>query len=235
MYILRAAEERGRTYIDWLDSRHTFSFGQYFDPNFMGFSDLRVINDDVVEPGKGFGTHPHRDMEIVSVVVGGALEHKDSMGSGEVLRVGEVQRMSAGTGVYHSEFNHSSTEPVHFLQIWILPEKNNLNPEYEQKFFPEDYTANRLGLIISREGREKSLRINQDVEIYQCKLEKGHKIEYPVDKSRKYWLQMIAGKINVNGHPLSAGDGLAVSGEENILEFEAAEEKSNFLFFNLRP
>ncbi len=235
MFKIRHAADRGKTAIDWLDSRHSFSFAQYYDPAYMGFSDLRVINDDIVAPGMGFGTHPHDNMEIVSVVLSGALEHKDSMGSGEVLKAGEVQRMSAGSGVFHSEFNPSKTDPVHFLQIWILPEGKEIEPEYEQKAFKPSHLDNRLGIIVSRGGREGSLHINQDIDIYQSKLDGGQNVSYEMKPRRKIWIQVAEGEIKVNTYTLKAGDGLAIAEENGKLEISGVAPKSNFLLFDLRP
>lgn len=235
MYQLRAANERGHTQIAWLDSWHTFSFGQYFDAMFMGFSDLRVINDDVVAPGEGFGMHPHDNMEIVSVVLKGTLQHSDSLGHGENLRPGEVQIMTAGSGIVHSEFNPSETEPVHFLQIWLLTNQQNLQPYYEQKAFDPQQMHNQLCLIVSGTGRDGSLQINQDAEIYQCHLEADKKVQLQLRKDRKYWLQMAEGAIAFDDHPLVAGDGVAIADEEGILSLRGIDDQSNFLFFDLRP
>ncbi len=234
MYTLRAAGERGRTELDWLESRHTFSFAEYYDPEIMGFGDLRVINDDVVAPGTGFGTHPHRDMEIISIVLSGALEHKDSIGSGSVIRPGEVQVMTAGSGIMHSEFNPSQTEPVHFLQIWVLTNRKDLEPAYEQKAFGSEAMKNTMCLIVSGTGEEGSLKINQDIRLYQTILEKDRKVSYKIIKDRKYWIQVASGKITVNDQILNRGDGLAILDEENRLELTGLEDGSNIIFFDLR-
>src|SRR5947209_6577665 len=195
MITLHPASERGTTDFGWLDSRHTFSFGDYYDPAHMGFRALRVINDDRVEAGAGFPTHPHRDMEIVTYVLEGAIEHKDSMGNGSIITAGEVQRMSAGTGVTHSEFNHSKKDGLHFLQIWILPEKRDLEPGYEQKKFEKKDLEGRLRLVVSRDGREGSVRLNQDAAIYSGILAKGTKLEHSIPKGRHAWVHVARGSV----------------------------------------
>jgi hypothetical protein len=222
---IRKSEERGRANFGWLDSKHSFSFGSYYDPEHMGFGPLRVINDDRVAPGGGFPTHPHSDMEIISYVLEGALEHKDSLGTGSVIRPGDVQRMSAGTGVRHSEFNASKTEPVHFLQIWIIPEKNGLAPGYEQKAFPTSDKSGRLRLIGSRDGRDGSVTIRQDVDLFATLLGKGDAVEHVVEPGRVGWLQVARGSVSLNGEMLDEGDGAAVqtSGLIRIAGLEAAE------------
>ena len=209
MIALRPAEERGHTRLSWLDSRHSFSFDRYYDPRHMGFRVLRVINEDRVDPGQGFGTHPHRDMEILTFVLEGALEHKDSLGNGSVIRPGDVQRMTAGTGISHSEFNPSRTEPVHFLQVWILPERPGLEPSYEQRSFP----AAGLRLVGSRDGREGSVRIHQDVLVYVARLSPGEEVVHALAPGRHAWIQMARGAAQVNGMRLAAGDGAALSEE----------------------
>lgn len=229
MIIVRKSHERGRSQIDWLDSYHTFSFADYYDPDFMGFASLRVINEDTVEPGQGFGTHPHHNMEIISYVIDGALEHKDSMGTGSVIKPGEIQRMSAGTGVRHSEFNHSNSQKVHFLQIWIIPERQSLPPGYEQKKIPQ--TKNSLVLIGSREGGEHSITIHQDVALYQAHLDTGVSVSYELKKGRKAWVQIIKGSINLNGHSMKAGDGAAIFDEKKINA--TSIESATFLLFDL--
>ena len=216
MIELRKASERGPTKIGWLDSKHTFSFSQYYDPKHMGFRTLRVINEDRVIPGAGFGTHSHQDMEIVSYVLEGALAHKDSTGTSSMIRPGEVQRMSAGTGVQHSEMNPSKTEPVHFLQIWILPERNGLPPSYEQKPMPEVISAAQLDLIGSHDGRDGLVVIHQDVNLYRASLHDGATLELPLTLGRHAWLQVARGAATVNGTDISAGDGLAVSAETKL-------------------
>ena len=216
MITLRKAEERGPTKIGWLDSKHTFSFSQYYDPEHMGFRALRVINEDRVIPGAGFGTHGHADMEIVSYVLEGALAHKDSTGTSSVIRPGEIQRMSAGIGVQHSEMNPSKTEAVHFLQIWILPETNGLPPSYEQKLMPVVKSAAQLDLIGSRDGRGSSVTIHQDVNLYRASLRDDAKLELSLAPGRHAWLQVARGTTTVNNVKMSVGDGLAVSAEAKV-------------------
>jgi redox-sensitive bicupin YhaK (pirin superfamily) len=207
---VRRADDRGVARFDWLLSKHSFSFGQYYDPRFMGFGPLRVINEDRVKPGKGFDTHGHRDMEIISYVLDGALEHKDSLGTGSVIRPGEVQRMTAGTGVRHSERNPSETDPVHFLQIWVLPEEEGLEPSYEQKAFPEDAKRGRLRLLGSRDGREGSVTIHRDVDLYAGLFDGDERASLPLRLGRVAWVQVARGGLSVNGERLSAGDGAAL-------------------------
>ena len=216
MIVIRDRNDRGRTKIDWLDSRHSFSFGDYVDPNHMGFRSLRVINDDRVVPGGGFGTHGHRDMEIVSYVLSGALEHKDSMGSGSVIRHREVQHMSAGTGVTHSEFNHSKEEPVHFLQIWILPERQGIEPSYEQKKFPPEQCRGRFQLIGDRHGTGGALTIHQDVRLYAAELAAGDEISQDLADGRRAWVQVAGGAVTLKGNELREGDGAAISNEPSV-------------------
>ena len=231
MIRVRPAGERGRTRTGWLDSSHTFSFGSYYDPRHMGFRSLRVINEDYVAPGTGFGTHSHRDMEIVSVALSGGLMHRDSTGGSGVISPGEVQVMTAGTGVSHSEMNASKSERVHFLQIWILPEREGLRPGYRQKAFPDEDRRGRLRLLASRGGDEGSLVIHQDVRLYDAHLSPGQELSYTLGESRHAWLQVVSGSVNVNGTALGAGDGAAVS-EESLLRFVAGSE-SEFLLFDL--
>ena len=208
---LRKADARGRASFGWLDSRHTFSFGHYHDPRHMGFGPLRVINDDRVAPGGGFPPHPHSDMEIVSYVLEGALEHKDSLGTGSVIRPGDVQRMSAGTGIRHSEFNASRTEPVHFLQIWIIPERQGLPASYEQKSFGDVEKRGRLRLVGSRDGRDGSVTIHQDVDLYATLLAAGQEATHDLAAGRAAWIQVARGAVALNGERLGAGDGVAVT------------------------
>lgn len=234
MYKLRPREDRGKTRTHWLNSSHTFSFAQYFDPFNMGFSDLRVINDDIVAPEGGFDLHAHANMEIISVVLKGELEHKDSTGNEEILKAGEVQVMTAGSGVMHSEFNPSSDEITHFLQIWILPNKKELTPHYSQKSFPKEEMLNKLCLIVSQDGRWGSLTINQDAKIYQCKLEADKTVSYDMPKNRKFWIQVAEGAIEVNSNILEAGDGMSVINEEGSLDITGVDMESDFLLFNLR-
>jgi quercetin 2,3-dioxygenase len=207
---IRSAESRGHENHGWLDSFHSFSFADYYDPKHMGFGSLRVINEDRVQPGAGFGTHSHSDMEIISYVLDGALEHKDSLGTGSVIRPGDVQRMSAGSGIRHSEFNHSKTEPVHFLQIWIIPERKGLKPDYEQKAFSLDEKRGRLCLIGSRNGRDNSVTIHQDVDLFSSVLLPGQTVAHKLSPGRGAWLQVLRGAIVFNDKPLKAGDGVAV-------------------------
>lgn len=235
MFLLRPANQRGHTQIGWLDSYHTFSFSDYYDPQYMGFSDLRVINDDVVAPSMGFGSHPHRDMEIISLVLSGELEHKDSMGNGSIIKAGEIQQMTAGSGIFHSEYNPSDKTPVHFLQIWIMPESRNLPPSYAQKFFDPKLMTNQLLTIVSGSGRDGSLKINQDAEIYQCLLEADEKIEYLLNPERKFWIQIATGSIEVNGQIMVAGDGMSITDENEVITFRGIDKLSNFIVFNLRP
>jgi redox-sensitive bicupin YhaK (pirin superfamily) len=216
MITLRRARDRGHADHGWLDTWHTFSFADYYDTEQMGFQALRVINDDVVAPGRGFGTHPHRDMEIVTYVLDGALAHKDSMGNSSTIVPGEVQRMSAGTGVLHSEFNHSKTDPVHLLQIWILPDRTGLTPSYEQTFFPEEDKRGRLRLVASPDGADGSVTIHQDARLYATLLAPGEEVSHALAPGRHAWVHVARGKASLNGQPLEAGDGAAVSGEEQV-------------------
>ena len=216
MIQVRSADERGRADHGWLDSRHTFSFADYYDPDFMGFGPLRVINEDRVQPGQGFGTHSHRDMEIISYVLEGALEHKDSLGNGSVLRPGYVQRMSAGTGVRHSEFNHSRSELVHFLQIWIIPDRGNLTPSYEEREFADEEKRGRLRLVASRDGRDGSVVVHQDVDLYAASLAAGEEVAHASQPGRKTWIQVSRGAVAVNDTHLNAGDGAAIVDEERF-------------------
>jgi redox-sensitive bicupin YhaK (pirin superfamily) len=229
MITIRKSDDRGRADHGWLDSRHTFSFADYHDPGQMGFRTLRVINEDRVEAGQGFGTHPHRDMEILSYVLEGALEHKDSMGTSSTIRPGEVQRMTAGTGVLHSEYNPSRKEPVHFLQIWILPEKKSLKPGYEQKAFPDVDRKNRLRLVASRDGRDGSLTIHQDAELYTTLLSRGESVSHPLKAGRHAWVQVTRGAATLNGTPLATGDGAAVSNEKSV-ELKATADAEVLMF-----
>lgn len=216
MINIRTAAERGVANFGWLSSQHTFSFGHYHDPDHMGFGPLRVINEDRVKPGTGFHTHGHRDMEIISYVLEGALEHRDSMGNGSIIRPGDVQRMTAGTGVRHSEFNPSAEEPVHFLQIWILPEKEGLPPGYEQKHFGHEEKSGLLRLVGSRDGRDGSVRIHQDVDLYATCLRTGDQVTHEPADRRKVWVQVARGRAEVNGVMAEAVDGLALSRERQV-------------------
>lgn len=232
MITIRPAQERGAANFGWLDSRHTFSFGNYYDPHHMGFADLRVINEDKVTPGKGFGTHGHRDMEIISYVLEGALEHKDSIGTGSVIRPGDVQRMSAGTGIQHSEFNASNTDPVHFLQIWLLPEKKGIEPGYEQKNFSEAEKRGTLRLMGSRDGRDGSITIHQNVDLYASVLSEGEAVDHTLPEGRVAWVQVARGAVQLNGHTLTAGDGAAIS-EESQITLQGAAESAEVLLFDM--
>ena len=216
MLTIRRAADRGRSSLSWLKSAHTFSFSHYFDPRHMGFGNVRVINEDEVAPGDGFATHPHRDMEIISYVLEGALEHKDSMGNGSVIRPGEVQRMSAGTGVTHSEFNHSKEEPVRFLQIWILPDRAGHEPGYEQKHFDAAGSRGALRLVASRDGRDGSVSLNQDVDMYVTLLDEGESVVHQVRDGRSAWIQLAGGSVTVNDSLLEAGDGASIVGPAKL-------------------
>jgi redox-sensitive bicupin YhaK (pirin superfamily) len=216
MITIRCSEDRGHANHGWLDTYHTFSFASYHDPVHMRFRALRVMNEDWVAPGQGFGTHPHDNMEIVTYVLEGALEHRDSMGNGEVLRPGEFQRMSAGTGITHSEFNSSPDEPVHLYQIWLFPEKRGIEPSYEQKSFDAAERHNRLCLVASRDAADGSLLIHQDARIFLATLEDSAQLSHELAASRHAWLQVLRGNVNMNGHDLKAGDGAAVSDERRF-------------------
>jgi redox-sensitive bicupin YhaK (pirin superfamily) len=212
----RPASERGGGNHGWLDTRHTFSFSDYQDPEHMGFRALRVINEDRVQPGQGFGMHGHRDMEIISYVLEGGLGHKDSLGNGSVLGAGEFQCMTAGTGIRHSEFNPSATEPVHFYQIWILPDRAGHRPSYDQKSFPQAERQGRLRLVASPDGRDGSLTIHQDAEVFRSSLEEGQQVAHSLRSGRHAWLQILRGAVQLNGVALAAGDGAAVSDEAGL-------------------
>ena len=227
--IIRRSDERGRADHGWLRSRHTFSFADYHDPAHMGFRTLRVINQDVVQPGRGFGTHAHRDMEIISYVLEGELAHQDSMGNEGVIRPGDVQRMTAGTGVAHSEFNHSPREPVHFLQIWIMPERRNLEPGYEQRSFPAQERRGALRLVASRDGREGSVTVHQDVELRAALLEPDQEVRHELLPGRGAWIQVVRGAVQLDGERLGPGDGAAVE-RPGALRFTAAEPAELLLF-----
>jgi redox-sensitive bicupin YhaK (pirin superfamily) len=232
MISVRRAAERGTANFGWLDSRHTFSFGDYYDPKHMGFGPLRVINEDRVRPGAGFGTHGHKDMEIISYVLEGALEHKDSIGTGSVIRPGDVQIMSAGSGIRHSEFNHSVTEPVHFLQIWVVPDREGIAPRYEQKTFPDTDKRGRLRLVGSTDGRDGSIVIYQDVELFAALLDRDEHVTHALRPGRKGWLQVARGAGVMNGHELDTGDGAALEGEP-ALNVTGKAERTEILVFDL--
>lgn len=216
MTVIRPSTERGHANHGWLDSYHTFSFANYYDPAHMGVSNLRVINDDTVMPGQGFGTHGHQDMEIVSYVLDGALEHKDSLGNGSVIRPGDIQRMSAGTGVRHSEYNPSPTEPVHFLQIWLEPNRTGAQPGYAQKHFPLGDRRGRLALLVSPDGRDGSLSAHQDGLLYGTLLEAGEAVEHPLAAGRRAYVHVARGQVAVNGTPLGGGDGATLEGIDHV-------------------
>ena len=232
MIKIRRSSDRGLTKLNWLDSRHTFSFGDYHEPQHMGFSDLRVINEDRVAPGQGFPTHPHRDMEIITYVLEGAIAHKDSMGTGSVIRPGEIQHMSAGTGVTHSEFNPSKGEPLHLLQIWIMPEVKGVRPSYDQKSTELDKHPNQLHLIASREGSPGAVKINQDTNLYACILNPGASVQHKLPPNRYAWLQVAHGEVLLNDVAMAAGDGAAVSAESDLQI--ASKTGSEFLLFDLK-
>ena len=229
MIDIRHSNERGGGDYGWLNTRHTFSFDQYHDPRFMGFRSLRVINEDVVAPGGGFPTHPHRDMEIITYVLEGALEHKDSLGTGSVIRPGDGQRMSAGRGIRHSETNASKKDPVHLLQTWITPDRHGYEPSYEQKAFPEEEKRGKLRLIASPDGAEGSVTIHQDARLYVALLSPGEEVTRPLGKGRYAWLQVAKGAIEFNGKALQQGDGAAVS-DESRLSIEATSDAEVLLF-----
>jgi quercetin 2,3-dioxygenase len=232
MLQMRRAADRGQADFGWLKSAHTFSFGQYMDPKFRGFRDLLVINDDRVSPGRGFGTHGHSDMEIISYVLDGEIEHRDSLGNGEVLRVGEVQRMSAGTGIRHSEFNPSKEKGLHFLQMWVLPERAGLKPSYEQKSFPVDERRGRWQTLVSPDGADGSLLIHQDVRLLGTLLLQGDVVEYEVPAARYAWLHVATGEVVVNGVTYQAGDGAAVAAPETLRLQGVA--RSEVILFDLK-
>jgi len=233
MITIRRAEDRGHFDHGWLDTRHTFSFADYRDERFMGFSDLRVINEDRVRPGMGFGTHGHRDMEILSYVLEGELAHRDSMGNGSTIRPGEVQRMSAGTGVTHSEQNPSRESPVHFLQIWILPGEQGIRPGYEQRAFPEADRKGRLRVLASRDGRDGSITIHQDAAMLGTLLSPGERVRHEIPEGRVAWVQVARGEVSVNGQRLRAGDGLAAVDEAALDVEGAGDGVADVLVFDL--
>ena len=231
MINIRRSNERGHADLGWLDTHYTFSFSDYYDPQFMGFRDLRVINEDLIEAGQGFPKHGHRDMEIITYMISGELSHRDSMGNGETIHTNEVQRMTAGTGVLHSEFS-SQTDKTHLLQIWILPEQNRLKPGYEQKIFLPEEKQGKLRLIASRGGDDGSVHINQDVKLYASMLNIGEEVLLGLAEGRHAWVQLISGSLDVNGETLNAGDGAAIS-EETALKIKALDDKAEFLLFDL--
>lgn len=232
MITIRPQDQRGVAKFNWLDSKHSFSFGNYYDPQYMGFASLRVINEDKIIPAKGFGTHGHQDMEIITCVLSGELEHRDSMGNGSVIRPGDVQRMSAGTGVRHSEFNASATEAVHLLQIWILPEERGLEPSYEEKNFSSELKQGELILLGSRDGRNNSVTIHQDVNLYLGLLTQSDRLTYQIKDNRGIWLQVAKGEVKLNERLLQAGDGAAITDETEIA-IAGSSPNAEFLLFDL--
>jgi len=231
MISIRPSDERGHANHGWLDTFHTFSFNTYYDPRYMGFRQLRVINEDRVAPDRGFGTHSHRDMEIITYVLEGALAHKDSIGTSSVIRPGEVQRMTAGTGVSHSEYNHSPTEPVHFLQIWIEPERQNLEPGYEQRAYPAEEKQGKLRLVASKDGRGNSVTIHQNTELYAAILAENEEVIHHLESGRNAWIQIISGEVTINGTTLKGGDGAAISDELTVKI--VCTTATEFLLFDL--
>lgn len=231
MFDIIRSDTRGGADHGWLKAKHTFSFAEYRDPERVHFGRLRVINEDRVAPGQGFGTHPHNDMEIVTYIISGAIEHKDSMGNGTVITAGEVQRMTAGTGVQHSEFNHSNSEELHLLQIWILPEEKNLEPGYEQTLFARDDKLNRLRLIGSRDGRDGSITIHQDVDLYASVLDEGIDVSLEDIGNRRIFVQVVSGELELNGQTLSSGDGAQIRHTPDVRA--TAKTDTEFLLFNL--
>ncbi len=232
MISVRKSSDRGHANFGWLDSHHSFSFGRYYDPEYMGFRDLRVINEDKVAPGQGFGTHAHDNAEIISYVLEGELEHKDSMGNGSVIRAGEFQRISAGTGITHSEFNPSDSNQTHFYQIWLQPKEKDIEPSYEQKSFAFDDSADSIRLVASPDSAEESLWINQDALIYLGSLTAHSEYSFELDDTRHAWIQILRGEVRLNGEPLSSGDGAAVSGE-HVLSLKTEDTPVQYLLFDL--
>ncbi len=233
MIQIRKAQDRGHSHIDWLDSYHSFSFGQYYDPDNMSFGYLRVINDDRIKPSMGFGTHPHRDMEIITIMLEGEIAHKDSMGNGSVIKKGDIQKMTAGSGIMHSEFNNSDSNEAHLLQIWITPNKMGLEPGYEQISINDFNNSDEIKLIASGKADNGNgvIKINQDTELFLGRLDKNRKVEFSSDKSNKIWIQLISGQLSINGKELSAGDGAAIT-ETDILNIES-KNSSEFLIFEM--
>ncbi len=229
MFLKRKKEDRGQTQLNWLDGKHTFSFGNFYDPEFTQFSSLRVMNEDVIAPGGGFGTHPHRDMEIVTYVIDGQLEHKDSEGNVGIIEPGELQRMSAGSGILHSEYNHSKENSVHLYQIWLTPAQNGIIPGYEQQRIPIQEQRNQLHIVASPDARNGSLHIHQDALIYAGAFDAGQSYAVPVNDQRSVWIQVVKGEIRIGNNELSAGDGLAISNESN-LNIEGLSEHEVLIF-----
>ncbi|QQE64399.1 pirin family protein [Leptolyngbya sp. BL0902] len=230
MITIRPSSERGSANFGWLDTRHSFSFSNYYDPRYMGFGPLRVINEDKISPSQGFGTHGHRDMEIVTYVLKGALEHKDSLGNGSIIRPGDVQRMSAGTGIMHSEFNASETDPVHLLQIWLLPATSGIEPGYEQIYIAPADKQGHLRLIGSQDGRDGSVTIHQDVSLYSAVLGDGDQVSHTLAEGRVAWLQVAQGSLELNGQTLTAGDGAAIQDLQDLTLASTAPETELLLF-----
>ncbi len=233
MITIRKSEARGKANFGWLDTKHTFSFGNYYDPNFMGFANLRVINEDKIKAGNGFGTHGHQDMEIITYVIEGTLEHQDSIGNGSSIIPHEVQRMSAGTGIQHSEKNNSTTEDVHLLQIWIQPDTLGLSPSYEQKKFSAEEKRDNLCLIASKDGIKNSVLIHQDVNIYSSFLSEKKELNYLIDNNRCVWIQVVKGSLFINENSLSSGDGVAIT-EEDKITIKSISNNTEFLLFDLK-
>ena len=231
MIELIPSQTRGEANHGWLKAKHTFSFAEYHNPERVRFGPLRVINEDRIAPGQGFGTHPHKDMEIVTYPITGAIEHKDSMGNGTVISAGEVQRMTAGTGVQHSEFNHSKDDELHLLQIWMFPEQKDLDPGYEQKMFSREEKLNQLRLIASRDGRDGSVTVHQHVDLYASILETGAEVELAVADSNKVFVQVVRGDISVNGQDATAGDGVQITDQDQLII--AGQSEAEFLLFNM--
>lgn len=232
MITIRPGSDRGAANFGWLDSRHTFSFGNYYDPRHMGFGSLRVINEDKVTPSQGFGTHGHRDMEIISYVLEGALAHQDNIGNGSTIKPGDVQRMSAGTGIRHSEFNASDSDPVHFLQIWVLPAQNGIEPSYEQTYFAPATKQGQLRLVGSQDGRDGSVTIHQDLDLYATKLAVDETVTHDLSPQRLAWVHVARGAIMLNGQSLTAGDGAAIA-DESALTLTGVAADSEVLLFNM--
>ncbi len=229
MISIRPSQDRGQTKLSWLDSRHTFSFGEYHDRRYQGFQQLRVINEDKVQPGKGFETHEHRDMEILSYVLEGTLAHKDSAGTSSLIRAGEVQRMSAGTGIRHSEYNPSKTSRVHFLQVWILPDQRGIEPSYEQRVFSREEKRSRWRIVAAKDGRDGAVTVHQDMELYIALLDPGDKLTYELQPKHHAWVQVTRGEVVLNDNRLLQGDGASVS-QEKILEASTMAQAEILLF-----
>lgn len=233
MITIRPSSERGNFNFGWLDTKHTFSFGNYYDSKYMGFGNLLVINEDIISPSQGFGTHGHKDMEIITYIIEGELEHKDSIGNIEIIPAGEVQRMTAGSGIRHSEYNHSHQESVHLLQIWITPDTQNFMPGYEQKSFSSEDKKGKLCLLVSGDGRENSLLIHQNVDLFGCILNNEELINYSFKPQDYGWIQVIKGALNINGKNINMGDGVAIN-EENKLNLISLQNNTEFLFFHFK-